>query len=179
MLSAHYCSYLCLILTINSAKMPSSLFHLNGLIMIDAVWAWAVLGVILLSVEMAIGSFDIVWFGIAAICVAIVMWFFPEMPSAGQYIIFAALSLISLGAWRFHYKNTGTHARVGQAQGEEIGRIGIVMTPCGPNQNGKIRFTQGLMGAREWTAVADEHITENTEAEVIAVEGNALRIKPI
>jgi membrane protein implicated in regulation of membrane protease activity len=147
--------------------------------MIDAVWAWAILGVILLTVEMAIGSCDILWFGIAAVCVAIAMWFFPGMSSASQYMMFAALSLISLSVWRVYYKKNDTHSRVGQAQGEEIGRIGIVIAACGPNQNGKIRFAQGLMGAREWTAVANETIKEQTEAEVIAVEGNALRIKPI
>jgi membrane protein implicated in regulation of membrane protease activity len=94
-------------------------------------------------------------------------------------MMFAALSLISLSIWRVYYKKNDTHSRIGQAQGEEIGRIGIVIAACGPNQNGKIRFAQGLMGAREWTAVANETIKEQTEAEVIAVEGNALRIKPI
>lgn len=147
--------------------------------MIDAVWAWAILGIILLSIEMAIGTFDILWFGVAAILVAIVMWLFPTMPPAAQYIMFAALSLISLALWRFHYKKTEKNSRVGQSQGEEIGRIGIVVAACGPTANGKIRFAQGLMGAREWTAVSNELITENTEAEVVAVEGNALRIKSI
>lgn len=147
--------------------------------MIDAVWAWAILGIILLSIEMAIGTFDFLWFGVAAICVAITMWLFPTMPASMQYIIFAALSLISLAVWRFYYKKTETHSRVGQAQGEEIGRIGIVIVACGPNINGRIRFAQGLMGAREWEAIANEPIAESAEAEVIAVEGNALRIKPI
>jgi len=147
--------------------------------MIDSVWAWAILGIILFSVEMAIGTFDILWFGVAAIFVAVALWLFPEMPPAAQYIMFAALSLISLAIWRFHYKKTETHSRVGQAQGEEIGRIGIVTAACGPNKNGKIRFAQGLMGAREWTAVSNETIAKDTEAEVVAVEGNALRIKSI
>ncbi len=35
------------------------------------------------------------------------------------------------------------------------------------------------MGAREWTAVSDEAIKAGTEASVIAVEGNALRIKAV
>jgi inner membrane protein len=147
--------------------------------MIDPVWAWAILGIILLSIEMAIGTFDILWFGVAALCVAIALWLFPAMPSAAQYIMFAALSLMSLAIWRTHYKKTETHSRVGQSQGEEIGRTGIVIAACGPNENGKIRFTQGLMGAREWTAISNEPIAKNTEAEVITVEGNALRIKPI
>ena len=64
--------------------------------MIEAVWIWGALGLILLSVEMAVGTFDIIWFGIAAICVAIAMWLFPDMPYAAQFIMFAVISLSSL-----------------------------------------------------------------------------------
>ena len=147
--------------------------------MIEAMWVWGALGLILLSVEMAIGTFDILWFGIAALCVAIIMWIFPSTPHAIQFTIFAVLSLTSLAVWRLYYKKTETHSRVGQSQGQEIGRIGTVIEACSPNQNGKIRFTQGLMGAREWTAVSNENIAEGTEATVIAVEGNALRISAV
>jgi membrane protein implicated in regulation of membrane protease activity len=35
------------------------------------------------------------------------------------------------------------------------------------------------MGSREWPAVANETITEGTQARVLAVEGNALRIQAI
>jgi inner membrane protein len=147
--------------------------------MIEAIWVWGALGLILLSVEMAIGTFDILWFAIAAICVAFAMWLFPNMPHATQFIMFAVISLSSLAIWRLHYKKNETHSRVGQAQGQEIGRVGTVFITSGPNQSGKIRFAQGLMGDREWTAVSNEIINEGSEAEVIAVEGNALRIKAV
>lgn len=147
--------------------------------MIEAVWVWGALGLILLSVEMAIGTFDILWFGVAALCVAFAMWLFPSMPPAAQFVMFAVLSLSSLAIWRSHYKKNETHSRVGQAQGQEIGRVGTVITTCEPNQNGKIRFAQGLMGDREWAAIANEVINEGTEATVLAVEGNALRIKAV
>ncbi|MFW5431182.1 MAG: NfeD family protein [Methylophilaceae bacterium] len=147
--------------------------------MVEAVWIWAVLGVVLLSVEMAIGSFDVLWFGIAALCVAVALWLFPNMPQAAQFAMFAVLSLTSFAIWRLHYKKNETHSRVGQAQGQEIGRVGTVIATCGPTQNGKIRFAQGLMGDREWTAISNEEINKGTEAEVVAVEGNALRIKTV
>lgn len=35
------------------------------------------------------------------------------------------------------------------------------------------------MGAREWTAVSDEAINVGTEASVVSVEGNTLRIKAV
>ena len=50
----------------------------------QAVWAWAILGLVLLSVEMLSGTFYILWFGIAALCVAVVLFVFPDMPLAGR-----------------------------------------------------------------------------------------------
>jgi inner membrane protein len=145
--------------------------------MIEAMWIWAAIGVILLAVEMATGTFYVLWFGVSALSVAIAMWMFPNIPQALQFVMFAALSISSLAIWKLNYKKTETHSRVGQAQGEEIGRTGTVLATCSPNQSGKIRFAQGLMGSREWSAISDEVIETGSEAIVIAVEGNTLRIK--
>ena len=147
--------------------------------MLDEMWIWGAIGLILLAVEMATGTFYILWFGVSALCVAIATWVFPSTPLALQFVMFAALAISSLAIWKLNYKKTETHSRVGQAQGEEIGRVGTVINACGPTKNGKIQFTQGLMGAREWMAVSNETIAEGTEARVVAVEGNALRIQAI
>ncbi len=145
--------------------------------MIDAMWIWGAIGLILLAVEMATGTFYVLWFGVSALSTAIAMWMFPNIPQAIQFAMFAALSISSLAIWRLNYKKTETYSRVGQAQGEEIGRTGTVIEACSPAQNGRIRFTQGLMGSREWSAISAEIIEVGSEATVSAVEGNALRIK--
>ena len=147
--------------------------------MIDAMWIWGAIGLMLLALEMASGTFYILWFGISALSVAIAVWLFPTLPTALQFVMFAALSISSLAIWRLNYQKTDTNHRVGQAQGEEIGRTGTVTEACSPNQNGKIRFTQGLMGSREWPAISDESIEVGSAAAVTAVEGNTLRIKII
>lgn len=147
--------------------------------MIDTMWIWGAIGLILLAVEIATGTFYVLWFGISALCVAFAMWMIPSIPQALQFVMFAGLSISSLAIWKLNYKKTETHSRVGQAQGEEIGRIGIVAETCSPTQIGKIQFTQGLMGSREWAAVADEPIEAGLEASVVAVEGNALRVKKV
>lgn len=144
--------------------------------MIEAMWVWGAIGLILLAVEMATGTFYVLWFGVAALCVSIATWLLPEISHATQFAIYAALSLGSLTIWKLYYKKTETHSRVGQAQGEEIGRTGIVIEATTPTQNGVIRFTQGLMGSREWAAVSNETIDVGSNATVVAVEGNALRI---
>ncbi|WP_047551915.1 NfeD family protein [Methylotenera sp. G11] len=148
--------------------------------MIEAMWAWAVLGIVLLAVEIMItGTIYTLWFSISALCVAIMLWLFPGTSYAVQFTVFAALSLGSLAIWRRHYKKTDTSYRVGQAQGEEIGRVGTVIIATSPTHNGTIRFAQGLMGSREWIALSDEPIEVGVDATVVAVEGNTLRIAKI
>jgi len=145
--------------------------------MIEPMWVWAVLGIVLLAAEIMItGTLYTLWFSISALCVAIMLWLFPDTSYAVQFTVFAVLSLGSLAIWRRYYKKTDTSYRVGQAQGEEIGRVGIVTEATSATQNGVIRFTQGLMGSREWAAVSDEPIEAGSNATVIAVEGNSLRI---
>lgn len=144
--------------------------------MIEAMWVWGALGLILLAIEMATGTFYVLWFGVAALCTSAATWIFPELSHALQFTIFAVLSLGSLAIWRRYYKKTEIHYRVGQAQGEEIGRIGTVIKATSATQNGTIRFAQGLMGSREWIALSDEPIEAGNNASVVAVEGNTLRI---
>ncbi|MES2182884.1 MAG: NfeD family protein [Pseudomonadota bacterium] len=144
--------------------------------MIDAMWVWGAVGLVLLAIEMATGTFYVFWFGIAALCVAVATWLFPNIQQAIQYAMFAVLSLGSLAIWKFNYKKTETHSRVGQAQGEEIGRIGTVIESVSLKQNGKIRFAQGVMGSREWTAISDETIEAGSDAAIVAVVGNTLKI---
>lgn len=147
--------------------------------MIDTIWVWGAVGLLLLAVEISTGTIYILWFGIAALCVALATWIFPNMPIAIQLATFAALSIGSLAIWRLNYKKVETHSRVGQAQGEEIGRTGTVIESINADKNGKISFSQGLMGSREWVAVANEVIEVGAQARVVAVEGNALRVARI
>ena len=144
--------------------------------MIEAMWVWGALGLILLAIEMATGTFYVLWFGVAALCTSVATWVFPELSHALQFTIFAVLSLGSLAIWRRYYKKTEIHYRVGQAQGEEIGRIGTVIKATSATHSGTIRFAQGLMGSREWVALSDAPIEAGSNATVVAVEGNTLRI---
>ena len=145
--------------------------------MTEVAWAWAVLAAILLAVEISVtGTLFSLWFSISALCVAALVWLFPGLSYAVQFIVFAVLSLGSLAIWRRYYKKTDADYRVGQAQGEEIGRTGTVIKATSPAHSGTIKFAQGLLGSREWVAFSDEPIEAGSDAKVVAVEGNTLRI---
>jgi inner membrane protein len=144
----------------------------------DAIWWWCGLGLILLCVEMLLGTLYFLWLGIAALVMAFVCAIFTEMPLALQALNYAVLAAVALAVMRKLEKRKPV-LRVGQAQGEEIGREGIVIAAISPQQPGKIRFSQGVLGSREWVAYADTVIAEQQAAKIIAVEGNSLRVAPL
>lgn len=142
------------------------------------LWWWCGLGLVLLCAEMLLGTVYLLWLGIAALVMAVLSAAWAEMPVALQALNYAVLSAAALAVMRKLEKRTPA-LRVGQAQGEEIGREGIVIVAISPAQAGRIRFSQGLMGSREWVAYADTAIAEQQSARVVAVEGNSLRVVPL
>lgn len=145
--------------------------------MFEPIWAWGILGLILIAIEMASGTFYILWFGISALCMSVALFLFPGMSAVMQFFLFAALSLSSVVIWKLHYKKAGPDLRVGQSQGDELGRTGTIIEAVSPRRNGRIQFTQGVMGSREWAAISDEELEAGADAMIVGVEGNALRVK--
>ena len=145
--------------------------------MLETMWIWGILGLALLAVEMLTGTMYVLWFGVAAILLAILTWLMPAMPVSLQLFLFSALSIVALVIWRRNYKKHSTDLHIGQSQGDEVGRIGTIVEAVSPRQNGRIQFAQGVMGSREWAAVANEDIEAGAEAVIVAIEGNSLRVK--
>jgi membrane protein implicated in regulation of membrane protease activity len=144
---------------------------------VETIWVWGILGLALLAVEMGTGTFYVLWFGISALCLSLALWIMPTLPLAVQLFLFAALYLGSLAIWKLYYKQTDTHLRIGQSQSDEIGRSGTIVEPVSLKQNGRIQFAQGVMGSREWAAIAAEDLEIGAEAVITAIEGNALRVR--
>jgi len=145
--------------------------------MLEIMWIWGILGLALLGFEMLTGTMYVLWFGVAAILLAILTWLAPAMPIALQLFLFAGLSIGALVIWRRNYKKHSTDLHIGQSQGDEIGRIGTIVEPVSARQPGRIQFAQGVMGSREWAAVSNENIESGAEAIIVAIEGNSLRVK--
>ena len=141
------------------------------------IWAWAILGAVLISIELLSGTFYIIWFGIAALCVALMLAVSPGTPLSMQLLAFSVLSLTSFLVWRRKYKGQGPVSRVGQSHDDSIGKVGRITIAVSSEQNGTIIFAVPVMSSREWTVIADESITAGEQAEIVSIEGNFLRVK--
>lgn len=68
-------------------------------------WWWVALALALAIIEMTTFSFFLIWPGIAAVFVAILMWIFPEMSGTWQILIFATVSVAFTLAGRWYVQN--------------------------------------------------------------------------
>lgn len=141
------------------------------------IWIWAILGLVLLSIEMLSGTFYVLWFGVSALGVALLLAAVPGATVPVQLLAFSVLSLTSLAIWRRKYKTQGEGSRIGQSRDDTIGKIGRITEAVSTTQNGTITFTIPVMSSRVWTAIADEAIAEGESAEVVSIEGNFLRVR--
>lgn len=141
------------------------------------VWTWAIIGLILLSIELLSGTFFILWFGVSALGVALLLVLYPALPLPWQLLAFSLLSLTTLAVWRVRYRKQGTGPRVGQSRDDTIGKVGRLTTGVSPAQPGTIVFPVAVMGSRTWTVVSDDTLPPGENAEVTGIEGNFLRIQ--
>lgn len=145
----------------------------------NMAWAWGILGLALLALEMATGTFYVLWFGVAGLVLCGVVTLSPALSLPMQLFIYAIASLVLLLLGKQLFKRSAqTELKVGQSQGDEIGRVGTIVEAVSPEQLGRIKFTQGLMGSREWRVASDVAIDVGQQASVVAVEGNSLRVAP-
>ena len=70
-------------------------------------WWWIALGVVLGALEMVIASFVLIWPGIAAILMAIILWIAPGMQGELQIALFAVLAIGSMFAGRGYIRKFG------------------------------------------------------------------------
>ena len=66
------------------------------------VYTWWAIALALLAMETIIPGASILWFGIAAFVVGVVVWMFPDLPLLGQIAVFGVSSIASVAVyWRW------------------------------------------------------------------------------
>jgi len=138
-------------------------------------WHWVVGGIALVLAELIIPSFFIVWFGLGALLVGLLALAF-ELSLTAQLATWTAASLAMVWLWFRVFKQSFQRTRIGTADGEVIGEIGLLVSAVAPFERGKVRFQRPVLGAEEWVCLADTAIAAGERVKVIAVEGSFLKI---
>jgi len=97
---------------------------------------------------------------------------------AGQFLLWAASSLVMMAVWLKWFKNPD-RTRSGQAKEGVLGVAGLVTRAVPEMGEGEILFQRPVLGADRWPAVADEPIPAGVKARVVDVLGQTLKVQKI
>ncbi len=137
-------------------------------------WGWVVAGALLLSAELMVPTdFFLVFLGIAALAVGGVGLAGLDVPIWGQWLLFAALSLVLLVAVRGPLKR---RLPAGDPRVDDtlVGEIAMILEPLAAGATGRVELRGSQWTARNEDAMALEH---GTRARVESVEGLVLHVR--
>ncbi|SDH56823.1 NfeD family protein [Propionivibrio dicarboxylicus] len=141
-------------------------------------WHWMVLGLCLAMAELAVPAFFLIWFGIGALLVGLVLLASPDLGIAVQLLLWAASSTALVIVW-FRYLRPATVSAVGSSTAHVTGEIGILVGDLGPDARGRVRFQKPVLGADLWECYADRPIRAGARVRIVAVEGSFVKVEEV
>ena len=139
-------------------------------------WHWAVGGIALILAELAIPAFVLVWFGLGALVLALVLFVVPALGDTLQLAIWLAVSLSLIVLWFKVFKPGSHKTHIGMSDADVIGEVGMLTHDVAPFARGEVRFQKPMVGADVWPCIADEEIRAGERVKVLAVEGSLLKV---
>ena len=139
-------------------------------------WHWMVLGLCLAMAELLIPAFFIVWFGIGALVVGLILLAASELGIPAQLLLWAAFSTALVIIW-FRYLKPKTMTAVGTSTAHVTGEVGILVSDLCPNSRGQVRFQKPVLGSDLWECYAEAAIKAGTRVRIVDVEGSFIKVE--
>lgn len=138
-------------------------------------WAWFILAVLLIAIEILAPSSFFLWMGIAAAIVGSILFLFPALGWPAQIGLFAVLSVIAVFIGRRIFRpqrQESDHPTLNQRGAQYIGRHFTLEDPI-VNGVGWLR-----VGDSRWRALGED-APAGTVVEVVSVDSTNLVVKPL
>lgn len=139
-------------------------------------WYWVVAGVILLLCELAVPLFVMVWFGLSAIAVGVLLAILPSVGLTAQLSLWLILSILLVVGWFRVFKPSQHKTRAGMADNHVIGEVGLLTHAVAPFQKGEVRFQKPLLGSEVWTCISEQEIAAGERVRIVQVEGTLITV---
>lgn len=138
------------------------------------VLAWACLALVLISAEILAPGVFLLWLGIAAAVMFVVVLFVPDLPLLVQGIAFALLSFASIAAYRRWFRTDTEHSDqplLNRRAEQFIGRVFVLDSPLADGY-GQIRI-----GDAYWTVTGPD-LPAGSKVRVIGADTMTLKVSP-
>jgi membrane protein implicated in regulation of membrane protease activity len=127
---------------------------------------------------MIVPSFTIIWFGLGACVVGLLLLPAPSLPLAAQIFLWAVFSTVFTILWfRVFRPRMTDQTTSGMSKEAILGEVGMILRPiASPLQKGRIRFSIPLLGAEEWDCMSPDTLAAGDYARVTGIEGHVLTV---
>lgn len=142
-------------------------------------WHWAVGGIALVLLELAIPSFFIIWFGIGAMLVALTLLVAADLSVVTQIGVWIVASVAMTVLWFRVFRTDRNKTLAGTSAGDVVGEIGLLVAAVAPFERGRVRFQRPVLGSEEWVCLADLPIPAGERVRVVRIEGSFVRIERV
>jgi membrane protein implicated in regulation of membrane protease activity len=142
-------------------------------------WYWVVGGVLLILLELAIPAFFVLWFGLGALLVGLLMLLAGDLSLTTQLLVWGISSVAMVALWFRMFRRDRHKTLIGTADGTVLGEVGLLVGAVEPFQRGKVRFQRPILGADEWVCVAETAIAAGERVRVVSVEGSFLKVAKV
>lgn len=136
-------------------------------------WHWWMLAALLVAIEMLVPSTVLLWPGIAAVVVGLVLLVAPDIGWQVQILLFAILSIASLLAWRVYVRARPTHTEdslLNRRAEQYVGRLFTLEEPI-VNRRGKL-----MADGMRWTMEGSD-LESGTLIRVVGTDGLVLKVE--
>ena len=142
-----------------------------------AYWHWILLGVVLITIEIFTPIMLTLWFGLAAIAVGIVSYFFL-LPITLSIALWLLLSIVMVILWFYLVKPTMARRNSMHSKDAIVNQKASVISVQQGENPGIIRFYRPFAGSDEWLFCSDEDVKFGDTVVVIAcLQDNVLKVK--
>ena len=140
-----------------------------------AYWHWIIFGLLLSLSEIFVMSFVLLWFGLGAIAVGLLLLVF-EIPITIQILFWIIISSFNVFAWfKWVSPRFKTKTLSGMSREKMIGQVGTVIElNLSHKGRGKLRFPAPILGDDEWQFICEDIVEVGCRVIVKEFSGNSL-----
>ena len=134
---------------------------------------WWIAGLIMIVSEIFVGGAFLLWLGVSAFFVGLLMFFGIPLNWLVQIAIFSSVAIASIILFRKYQKNkTSINDTLSHRADKYIGKIFVVVEPV-VNGSGKIKIEDTV-----WRALSEIDIEVGKKVKIISVKGASFTVEP-
>lgn len=132
---------------------------------------WVIIGVVFFIIEVSTFTLLFLWFAIASMVMAAILFVFPNMALSSQLLAFAILATLAVVAWHFFFKDKQKTMGDNKMNNRAMRYVGQTVTLVEPVENGfsKVKIDDSL-----WRVRCDVALTVGDSVKIVDADGVVL-----